>query len=335
MMLKLNHLMCGLGAGLWLSVAPFAVAQAPAETIAETNQVPALLQSIQGEIEGEANGIARTYFIQLGEKTTPKDIGFRSEVFLKEVSGGAQELERILMTAYIPESYPDGMIIDFRANFRKYFEEQGYFVVFGPEAGPAVTSAPVFDFRVRRIHAPWAGETATTALIASQKPPRALIQLFGGRIDLEGMKAIWAPLWGEMTGMVGRMGTLEFSMVAGASAAIAFLLLVMIALAPLRILRRRQQAQMRYRQYPPQRIRAALPAPGEPPLFNSGYREAESNHVDPQVERIRATMAQMGIKDVLEILRNLDPHYRDQVLAGLNVHKSIKSRIEKALNQGS
>ena len=150
MMLKLNHLMYGLGAGLWLSVASVAMAKAPAETSpetsADTNQSPGLVQSIQGEIEGEANGIARAYFIQLGEKTSPLDIGFRSEVFLKEGAGGTQELERILMTAYIPESYPDGMIIDFRANFRKYFEEQGYFVVFGPEAGPAVTSAPVFDF---------------------------------------------------------------------------------------------------------------------------------------------------------------------------------------------
>ena len=339
MMLKLNHLMYGLGAGLWLSVASVAMAKAPAETSpetsADTNQSPGLVQSIQGEIEGEANGIARAYFIQLGEKTSPLDIGFRSEVFLKEGAGGTQELERILMTAYIPESYPDGMIIDFRANFRKHFEELGYFVIFGPEPGPAVTSAPLFDFRVRRIHPPWTGETATSALIAAQKPPKALIQIFGGRVDLEGIKAIVAPFWGEITGMMGRMGTAEFSMVAGAGAAIAFVLLVMIALAPLRILRRRQQAHMRYRQYPPQRVRTALPAPGEPPLFNSGYREVESNRIDPQVERIRATMAQMGIKEVLEILRNLDPHYRDQVLAGLNVHKSIKSRIEKALNQDS
>ncbi|NBQ54358.1 MAG: hypothetical protein EBU49_12380, partial [Proteobacteria bacterium] len=126
---RLNHLIYGLGAGLWLSVAPVAMAQdsteKSAEASADTSQIPALLQSIQGEIEGEANGIARAYFIQLGEKASPHDIGFRSEVFLKVGAGGTQELERILMTAYIPESYPDGMIIDFRANFRKHFEEQG------------------------------------------------------------------------------------------------------------------------------------------------------------------------------------------------------------------
>ncbi len=327
MMLNFNHLICGLGAGLWLSVAPVAMAQVSAETTANPSQLPILVQSIQGEIEGEANGIARTYFIQLGENAAPHDIGFRSEVFLKDGTGGTQELQRVLMTAYIPESYPDGMIIDFRANFRKHFEEQGYVVVFGPESSPVITSAPLFDFRVRRIHPPWTGETATTALMAAQKPPRALIQIFGGKVDIEGIKGI--------TDMMSGMGTAEFSIVAGAGAAIAFVLLVMIALAPLRILRRRQQAQMRYRQYPPQRVRVALPAAGEPPLFRSGYREAESKPIDPQVERIRAAMAQMGIKDVLEILRNLDPHYRDQVLAGLNVHKSIKARIEKALNQGT
>ncbi len=322
-MLNLHHWMTGIVAGLWLSIAPLAGAQSNS-----------LVTSIQGEIEGEANGIARAYFIHLGEKVAPQDIGFRAEVFLKDGPAGAQELERILMTAYIPESYPDGMIIDFRGSFRKHFEEQGYAVVFGPDPVPSIATAPLFDLRVRRLNPPGTLENVS-ALAAAHQPPPALIQILGGKLNFNGMKAIVTPIWSQMIGMLGRIGKSEFSVIAGAGAAMAIVLIVMIALAPLRILRRRQQSQMRYRQYPAQRVRVSLPAPGEPPLFNSGYREAHSNGVDPEVERIRATMAQMGIKEVLEILRNLDPQYRDQVLAGLNVHKSIKSRIEKALNQGA
>ena len=306
---------------------------------------PALLQAIQMEIDGEAQGIARSYFIEMGEKTPPPDIGFRSEAFLKDGPGGAQEIERILMTAYIPESYPDGMILHFRKNFRKHFEEQGYAIVFGPEpanpvaatqveAGQIVKVAPVFDFRIRRIPPPWLNEKGTdlAALAAAAKPPRALIEFFGGRVDASGIKEATKPLRDRIASSFSGLGSTELSVVAGAGAAMAFVLLMMVALAPLRILRRRQAAQMRHRQYPAAaRARVALPPAGEPPVFKSGYREVEASAVDPQVERIRATMAQMGIKEVLEILRNLEPRYRDQILQGLNVHKSIKSRIEKAL----
>ncbi len=338
--------MAGLLIGLGMSLG-----LAPTWSLAASAAPSGLVQAIQSEIDGEANSIARGYFIQLGEKIAPEDIGFRSEVFLRNAAGGSagaagsQTLERILVTAYIPESYPDGMIIDFRAKFRKHFEEQGYVVVFGPEATQVDTTAspaaPWFDFRVRRAPPPWLGEAApvlSTSLAATaqggrQMAPKALIQLFGGRVDLDGIKAVFAPLWSQVTGTLQSMGKAELSLVAGAGAAVAFILLVMIALAPLRILRRRQQAQMRYRQYPQRRVSGVLPMPGEPPLFTSGYREdLGGSRVDPEVERIRSAMAQMGIKEVLEILRNLDPHYRDQVLAGLNVHKSIKARIEKALN---
>lgn len=301
---------------------------------------PGLLQAIQMEIDGEAQAIARAYFIEMGEKSTPSDIGFKSEAFLKDGPAGAQEIERILMTAYVPESYPDGMILHFRKNFRKHFEEQGYAIVFGPEpanpvpAGESVRSAPVFDFRIRRIAPPWLNDRGSdlSSLAAAATPPQAMIKLFGGRVDTTGIKAAFEPLRQRISSAFGTLGATELSVVAGAGAAMAFVLLLMVALAPLRILRRRQAARTRHRQYPASaRARAALPPAGEPPVFKSGYREVETPRVDPQVERIRAAMAQMGIKEVLEILRNLEPQYRDQVLQGLNVHKSIKSRIEKAL----
>gem|GEM_PF-1623895 len=306
---------------------------------------PALVQAIQMEIDGEAQGIARSYFIEMGEKSPPSDIGFRSEAFLKDGPGGAQEIERILMTAYVPDSYPDGMILHFRKNFRKHFEEQGYTIVFGPEpanhpvvaqadVGQTMKTAPIFDFRIRRIPPPWLNQKGAdlAPLTVAAKQPRALIEFFGGRVDASGIDELTKPLRARITSTFSGLGTTELSVVAGAGAAMAFVLLLMLALAPLRILRRRQAAQMRYRQYPAAvRARASLPPAGEPPVFKSGYREVEAPGVDPQVERIRATMAQMGIKEVLEILRNLEPRYRDQILQGLNVHKSIKSRIEKAL----
>ena len=235
----------GLGMSLGMSLG-----LAPTWSLAASAAPSGLVQAIQSEIDGEANGIARGYFIQLGEKIAPEDIGFRSEVFLRSAAGGSsgaagsQTLERILVTAYIPESYPDGMIIDFRAKFRKHFEEQGYVVVFGPEATQVDTSAssaaPWFDFRVRRAPPPWLGEAApvlSTSLAATgqggrEMTPKALIQLFGGRVDLDGIKAIFAPLWSQVTGALRGMGKAELSLVAGAGAAVAFILLVMIALAP-------------------------------------------------------------------------------------------------------
>ena len=278
--------------------------------------LPTMQSAVQAEIVRESNELALDYFKQMGGRSAPADIGFRSEVILKEGAGSVPAIERILVTAFVPDHYPDGMIVDFRAAFRKHFEEQGYAVVFGP-GHAATSSAPLFDLRFRRTAMPVA-ETASTSIAD--------------------VKAVVSPFVSQAVAPLRNLGKTEMTMIAGAGALVALILLCMVALAPLRILRRRQQAQQRYRQYPAQarlagrpRVQAALPPAGDPPLFKSPYREAPQSAIDPEVERIRATMAQMGIKEVLEILRNLEPRYRDEVLRGLNVHKTIKSRIEKAL----
>ncbi|MEY4632107.1 MAG: hypothetical protein RIQ81_2227 [Pseudomonadota bacterium] len=294
-------------------------------------------RAVQAEVERESDGIAREYFSQMGEKAAPADLGFRAEAFLKDGAPGVQEIERVLVTAYVPESYPDGMIVDFRSSFRKHFEEQGYTVVFGPEPQPVTASGPLFDLRVRRLPFPGAQaedgaslSASSTGAEASQKS--ALVKFFNGKVDAGELKQVLAPYIEQAQAPLKLLDKTEMTMIAGAGAVIAMILLCMVALAPLRLLKRRQQAQMQHRQYPATaRVRGALPPAGEPPLFNSGYREIRKPAVDPEVERIRARLAQMGIKEVLEILRNLEPRYRDEVLRGLNVHKTIRTRIEKAL----
>lgn len=304
--------------------------------------------AIQSGLNQEAVNIARAYFIQMGDHGIPEDVGFQSEVFLVAGNDGAPVIERVMMTAYVPDSYPDGMVIDFRTNFRKYFEEQGYQVVFGPmmqDANPTMDAAlnqrPVFDLRFRR-----------TALPVDHVQVPAEISV-GDAVEAsiwERIQNAAAPFWtvvGSKLDQLDRPGKsvrLELSIIAGAAAAVAFVILVMLALAPMRIMKRRQMAKMRHRQYPAAaKVRGILPPRGEPAVFQTEYATAgrgsfngkgtsQSSGVDPEVERIRSTMAQLGIKEVLEILKNLDPHYRNQVLNGLNVHQSIKSRIEKALS---
>lgn len=296
-----------------------------------TKDVPqALSAAIQSGLNQDADGIARAYFIQMGERAKPDDIGFLSEVFLRRDNSDVPVIERVMMTAYVPESYPDGMIIDFRTSFRKYFEEQGYQVVFGPAAAPSqqITNSvrPVFDLRFRRSTVPRID--VSDSVITANQPQR--MSLFGT------LQSAGAGLRVMVANQMDKLGRMELSLIAGAGAAVAFVILVMLALAPMRILRSRQLMKMRYRQYPDAgKIRGMLPPRGEPAVFRTGYVAEPSGSfaaVDPEVERIRATMSQLGIKEVLEILKNLDPHYRNQVLNGLNVHQSIKSRIEKALS---
>jgi hypothetical protein len=275
----------------------------------------AMQKAVQAEIERESNVLALEYFKEIGGRSAPLDIGFRAEAILKDSKEGVAEIERILVTAFVPENYPDGLVVDFRSTFRKHFESQGYAVVFGP-GHQGNSSGPVFDLRVRRTAI--SGEGATSNTLAE-------------------VKAVVSPYVAQVVAPLRALGKTEMKMIAGAGALISLVLLCMVALAPLRILRRRQQAKQRYRKYPAQAsiasrsFRAALPPAGDPPLFKSPYREVPESGIDPEVERIRATMAQMGIKEVLEVLRNLEPRYRDEVLRGLNVHKAIKSRIEKAL----
>lgn len=301
-------------------------------------QLQAIQKAVQAEVERESGAIAGLYFGQMGEKSVPPDIGFRAEAFLKEAPAGAQQIERVLVTAYVPETYPDGLIVDFRASFRKHFEEQGYTVVFGPESQPVPASGPLFDLRVRRLTFPGAvsgdegAPVSADSVVKDPAPQKVLVKFFHGKVDAGALRESLAPYVEQLQAPLKTLGKTEMTMIAGAGAVIALVVVCMVALAPLRILRRRQNAQMRHRQYPPTaRARAALPPAGEPPVFNAGYRELGPTGVDPEVERIRARLAKMGIKEVLEILRNLEPRYREEVLRGLNVHKTIRSRIEKAL----